>query len=363
MNVWTQPILEISLKNILSNFRKMQKIAKGAEVAAVVKDDAYGLGAAEVAPYLHQKGGCCTFFVAHAAEGAALAPLIPEAEIFVLQGVGADSLPWFKEYPTLIPVINSPQMWSFWQKSGLKKHKAALQVETGLNRLGFRLNEVAALSAKERESFCLLMSHLACADEKGHFLNTQQLENFLALKKQYFPKTKTSLSASDGAFLGGDFLQNLIRPGAALYGINPTPYQKNQMKNVLCLKAPLLQVADLKKGEYVGYGATYQAPKNGHLGIVSIGYGDGLPRVLSNKGKVFFLKNGKPRVAPIIGRVCMDNIMVDLSAFKDIEVGETAYLIADFYTLDDMALAADTIAYELVSRLGKNRRFNRKYIR
>lgn len=363
MQLWTQPILEISLKNILSNYKKLQKIASNTACAAVIKDDAYGLGAAEVAPYLYQKGGCQKFFVAHAVEGAALAPLIPEAKIFVLQGVGADSLPWFQEYPTLIPVISTPFMLSMWQNAGFEGRQAAIQIETGLNRLGFRPHELAELSTKEREAFCLIMSHLACADDKNHFMNHFQLENFLRLKKTYFPNTSSSLSASDGIFLGGDFLQDLARLGAAMYGINTTPYRHNSMKNVICLKAPLLQVEDLQKGAYVGYGATYQAPKSGRLGIVSIGYGDGLPRSLSNMGKVFFKVQDKPKPANIIGRVCMDNLMCDLSAFADIQAGETAYLIDDFYTLDDMALVADTIAYELISRFGKNRRFNRKYIR
>lgn len=361
MRLWTRPVLEISLKNILGNYKKLQKIAHGAECAAVVKDDAYGLGAALIAPYLHDKGGCQKFFVAHAIEGAGLVPLIPEAEIFVLQGVGVDSLPWFKEYPNLVPVISTPQMLALWQKAGLKKRRAAIQIETGLNRLGFRPQEIAALSEKERTMFCLVMSHLACADDENHFMNKIQLENFLDLKASYFPNMPASLSASDGVFLGGDFLQNITRLGAAMYGINTAPYRQNQMKNVIRLRAPLLQVEDLEKGQYVGYGASYQANKKGKLGVVSIGYGDGLPRALSNKGRVFFMVKGKPQPANIIGRVCMDNVMCDLSAFPNIEAGETAYLIDDFYTLDDMAQDAGTIAYELLSRIGKNPRFQRRF--
>ena len=134
------------------------------------------------------------------------------------------------------------------------------------------------------------------------------------------------------------------------------------MKNVVTVKAPVLQVTDLPKGDFVGYSATYRASSNRKIAIVSIGYGDGMPRSLSNVGKVFFLKGKKISEARIIGRVSMDNIICDVTDVEDIKVGDLAYLAADFYTLDDVARDAGTISYEIMSRLGKNTRFNRKYL-
>lgn len=362
MRVLTRPILEINLDNLLDNYRMLADLAKPAVPAAVVKDDAYGLGAEIVAESLYQKAGCRTFFVAHALEGQKFAGETPEAQIYVLQGIGEDSLPYFRKIPQLLPVICCPEMLVFWQKCGIADRQPAIQIETGLNRLGFREDELAAMSPTERQSFGLVMSHLACGDEKDHFMNAHQIENFERLKQTYFPSLKASLSASDGVFLGDAFHQDMVRLGAAMYGINTAPYRQNQMKNVVTVKAPVLQIARLPKGDFVGYSATYRASSDRRIAIVSIGYGDGLPRSLSNVGKVMFDCGGKLYEARIIGRVSMDNTICDVTNVPDLKVGDMAYLTADFYTPDDVARDAGTIAYELISRLGKNTRFDRRYI-
>lgn len=362
MHILTRPILEINLNNLLDNYRMLAALAAPAVPAAVVKDDAYGLGAAVVAKLLYQKAGCRTFFVAHAPEGQKFAGETPEAQIYVLQGIGEDSLACFANTPQLIPVISCPQMLEFWKQSGLGGRKPAIQIETGLNRLGFREDELAALSDDDRRLFGLVMSHLACGDEKDHFMNAHQIENFERLKQTYFAGLPASLSASDGVFLGGRFHQNMVRLGAAMYGINTAPYRQNQMKNVISVMAPVLQIARLPKGDFVGYSATYRASSERKIAIVSIGYGDGLPRSLSNVGKVFFKTGGKLSEARIIGRVSMDNVICDVTGISELAVGDTAYLAADFYTPDDVARDAGTIAYELISRLGKNTRFDRRYI-
>jgi alanine racemase len=236
-----------------------------------------------------------------------------------------------------------------------------IHIETGLNRLGFRPSELAVLSDADKKQFLLVMSHLACADEKDHFMNEHQVHNFITLKEKYFPNIPGSLSASDGIFLGGAFLQNMVRLGAAMYGINTAPYRENQMKNVVSLYAPVLQVEDLPAGEFVGYSATYRAASNRRLAIVSIGYGDGLPRSLSNVGKVFFKGKNMLHEARILGRVSMDNIICDVTTVPDLKVGDEAVLLDDFYTLDDLGRDAGTISYEIISRIGKNTRFIRKY--
>ena len=267
----------------------------------------------------------------------------------------------FKKYK-FTPVISSPEMFAFWKKHKIENVKPVIHVETGLNRLGFRLNDLNDLSAKDCQSFSMVISHLACADEKDHFMNKHQLDNFTAIKQKYFPWLKASLSASDGAFLGNDYTFDMVRLGAAMYGINTAPYRQNQMKNVVTLKAPVLQISDLNKGEFVGYSATYRASCKRKIAIVSIGYGDGLPRSLSNIGRVYFNVNAKKYETRIIGRVSMDNIICDVTGVQGLKAGMLGEFVGDDYTLDDIARDAATISYEIVSRIGKNQRCIKKYI-
>lgn len=362
MRILTRPILEINLDNLLDNYQQLAKIAQGAVAAAVIKDNAYSLGAEKIASLLYQKAGCRTFFVAHGCEGVKVASEVPQATIYVLQGIGEDSIDAFRSVSGMIPVIGSPEMFAFWKEHKIPGVKPAIQIETGLNRLGFRPDDLAALSQQDLSEFGMVMSHLACGDEKDHFMNTHQIETFEQLKKTYFPHLPASLSASDGVFLGTRFHQNIVRLGAAIYGINTAPYRPNQMKNVITLKAPVLQITHLPKGDFVGYSATYRASSDRKIAIVSIGYGDGVPRSLSNVGKVFFQTLGKLTEARIIGRVSMDNVICDVTNVEGLEMGDMAYLAADFYTLDDVARDAGTISYEIMSRLGKNPRFDKIYI-
>lgn len=359
--IFTQPVLQINLNNLVENYRMLSDIIAPATPSAVVKDDAYGLRASEIAKVLYEKAECRNFWVAHAVEGETIVDSVPDSNIFVLQGIGDDSLELFQKHQ-FIPVISSPEMLSYWKKHKIEGIKPVIHIETGLNRLGFREDDLRKLSRKDLQMFGMVMSHLACADEKDHFMNEHQLNNFKRIKQQYFPDLPASLSASDGAFLGEDFCCDMVRLGAAMYGINTAPYRPNQMKNIITLTAPVLQIADLPKGDFVGYSATYRAADNRKLAIVSIGYGDGIPRSLSNVGKVFFESGKKMREARILGRVSMDNIICDVTDIEDVKVGDFGYLIFDDYTLDDIARDAGTISYEILSRIGKNLRFRRKYI-
>lgn len=361
LNITTTPVLEINLNKLIDNYKLLSKIIAPAVPSAVVKDDAYGIGAVEVSKALYERAGCRHFWVAHASEGEKIVDVCPDATIYVLQGIGKDSLDIFKKRK-LTPVITSLEMWQFYKKHKIEGVKPVIYIETGLNRLGFREDELKKLSSKDLKSFSLVMSHLACADEKDHFMNARQLENFKRLKEKYFNELPASLSASDGAFLGADFCFDMVRLGAAMYGINTAPYRENQMKNIITLKAPVLQIADLQKGEFVGYSATYRANTNRKIAIVSAGYGDGLPRALSNVGKVFFKTGLKWEEARILGRVSMDNIICDVTDVKNLQVGEFGYFILDEYTLDDIARDAGTIGYEIVSNIGKNERFIKKYV-
>lgn len=361
MSILTRPILEINLNHLVENYKQLQRLASHSTPAAVVKDDAYGLDAKVVAKTLYDKAQCRNFFVAHAIEGERIKEFVPNAAIYVLQGIGEDSLEIFQNLK-LIPVISSPQMFEFWKENRIDGIKPVIHIETGLNRLGFREKELEAMSDEDRIEFGMVMSHLACGDEKDHFMNKHQLDNFRRLKELYFPKLPGSLSASDGVFLGEDFQQDVVRLGAAMYGINTAPYRENQMQNVVYVKAPVLQVEDLATGEFVGYSATYRANSPRKIAIISIGYGDGMPRSLSNVGKVFFKTLGKLSEARMIGRISMDNIICDVTNVEGLKVGDLAFLVDDFYTLDDMGRDAGTISYEILSRIGKNTRYLRKYI-
>ena len=362
MSILTRPILEIDLGNLLDNYKMLEKLADKSTAAAVVKDDAYGLGAEEVATILYDKGNCRNFFAAHAVEAEKIAPYVKGANIYVLQGIGEDSLEIFQKNHQIIPVISSPEMFAFWKENRINGVKPVIHTETGLNRLGFREKELEKLSDDDRKEFGMVMSHLACADEKDHFMNEHQLANFTRIKEKYFPKLPASLSASDGVFLGHDFQQNVVRLGAAMYGINTAPYRENQMKNVVRIMAPVLQIEDLPRGEFVGYSATYRANTNRKIAIVSIGYGDGIPRSLSNVGKIYFKNCGMLSEARIVGRISMDNIICDVTGIEGLKVGDMAFLSDEFYTLDDMGRDAGTISYEIMSRVGKNRRYIRKYL-
>ncbi len=277
-----------------------------------------------------------------------------------MQGIGEDSLESFRK-AELIPVIAGREQLEFWKEHRIPGIKPVIQIESGLNRLGFREHELETMSQDDRNLFSLVLSHLACADEKGHFMNEHQLENFNRLRQKYFPKLPATLSASDGTFLGKEYLFDMVRIGAAMYGINTAPYRENQMLPVVKIMAPVLEISPLCRGEFVGYSATYRAADDRKIAIVSIGYGDGIPRSLSNVGKVFFRNGGKVCEARIIGKVSMDNIICDVTEVENLQVGDTAFVVDDFYTLDDIGRDAGTISYEVLSRIGKNTRFDRRY--
>ena len=170
----------------------------------------------------------------------------------------------------------------------------------------------------------------------------------------YFPNTPLTLSASDGLFLGEKFQKNMVRLGAAMYGLNTAPDRKNRMKNVLSLKAPVLQIATVDKGEYIGYGASYKSAKKMKIAIVSIGYADGLPRSLAGRGRIFF----NSQEIRLVGRLSMDNIMCDVTDIENLNEGDFVDILNDQYTVDDMGQDAGTIGYEILNGICKSGRFN-----
>ena len=347
--IYSQSVLTIDLKALKENYLFLKKIAPQSISAAVVKNNAYGLGIERVVPALVDVG-CNDFFVALACEGERVRKIAPKANIYVLQGIGNDSLKLFQTQK-LIPVISTPKMFRFWIENKIEGIKPILNIETGLNRLGFRKKDILDLTEEEKKEFSFLLSHLSCADEPYHFMNKHQIEKFNEIKA-LLPDLKSTLSASDGVFLGGDFQKDMVRLGAAMYGLNTAPDRQNKMKTVVYLKAPVLQIVDVSDGEYVGYGAAYKAKKKMKVGIVSIGYADGLPRSLMGRGRVFL--NGQE--IRLIGRLSMDNLMCDVTDVNGLEEGVFVDVLNEHYTADDMGADAGTIGYEILNGVCKSGR-------
>lgn len=357
-----QPQLTIDIGAIKKNYLILKDFVSPSVCAAVVKDNAYGLGMKKIVSALSE-AGCEVFFVAYAVEGAELRAMQNDATIYLLQGIGQEDITLVNTHQ-LIPVISTLDQFFFWEKNGNKFIKPAIQIETGLNRLGLTQKEISSDSFQkiiQKTELSLILSHLSCANEAGHFMNHDQLNQFKVLT-DLLPKAPLSLSASDGAFLGKTFHYDMIRAGAALYGINTAPYRENPMNPVIFIQAPILKISNISGEQYVGYGATYKTHGERKIATLSIGYGDGLPRHLRNKGKVWF-KNaeGQRYAAPMVGAISMDMITCDVTHIPEdlVSVGAMASITDVHYTIDDLAKDADTIGYEIITRLGH--RFIRNY--
>jgi len=357
-------LLTIDLAAVAENYRQLAGKVRPAECAGVVKADAYGLGAAQVAPALWA-AGCRTFFVATLDEGQALRSLIREATIYVLDGLHGAGPRRFVA-AGLRPVLASLDEIDAWidGQEDEPTAVAGLHLDTGMARLGLPQREVEVLATDKgrlgRLELGLVMSHLACADTPDHLLNDEQLNQFnrllglLRLPRE-IPR---SLAASSGIFLGPSYRFDLVRPGAALYGISPLANQPNPMRQVIRLQAKILQVRRVDAGATVGYGASHRFTRPARLATVGVGYADGFLRSLSNRGAAYI----GSRRAPIVGRVSMDLTVFDVS---DIPEGETrpgalVDLIGPLKPIDSVAAEAGTIGYEMLTSLG--RRYRRRYL-
>ena len=356
-------VLTVDLSAIAANYRLLRERAGKAECAGVVKADAYGLGAAEVSPAL-ARAGCLSFFVAQLSEGAALRRVLPKAAlIYVLNGLMEQERGVY-EAERLTPVLNDlgqVERWSEFCRARGRPLAAALHIDTGMNRLGLPPDELDRLAQEPQRlagiDLEFVMSHLACADEPAHPLNRKQLIAFRSALKR-LPPVRASLAASSGVFLPREFHFDLVRPGVALYGGNPLPGAPNPMAQTVQLHGKILQVRDVDRGETVGYGATHRFARPRRIATVGVGYADGFLRSLSNRGCAVL--GGAP--APIVGRVSMDLITVDVSAAPETiaQPGEMVELIGPHRTIDDVAEEAGTVAYEILTSLGP--RYARRYI-
>ncbi len=354
-------VLSIDLDALKSNYSLLAKKADRAECGAAIKGDAYGVGMARASRALWS-AGCRSFFVARPREGQDLRGFLPEAKIYVLDGLYIGQAAFYLKYE-LIPALVSMDQLEEWSKVG-KGRPCALHFDTGINRLGLTIESANAIAAdtKQRKklNLALIMSHLACSDVPTSAFNRVQLQRFMAIRK-LFPAVPASFANSSGIFLGRDYHFDQVRPGVALYGGNPLLPKINPMKPVVTLAATVLQVREVKKDECVGYSATWKAKQNSRIAILGAGYRDGIPRKLSSSQRKepaqVWLAGQR---FPVVGRVSMDMMCVDVTAAKRmVKSGMHAELFGRHINVDEVASWADTISYELLTHLGS--RYARDY--
>ncbi len=337
-----------------------------AACAAVVKADAYGLGAEQIIPALAD-AGCRHFFVATLNEAEQARRLAPQTDIFVLDGILPNSAEAMKAAGA-IPVLSTLEDARAWSRMATEPNERVpciLHVDTGLNRLGLTAAEIRHLAndihLMNALDVRIVMSHLACADEPDHPKNQQQLSVLHALRP-ILPTVDLSLAASDGLMLGPDYHFQMVRPGYALYGGQASPQRTAPVKPAVSVYARVLQVRDVAPSQTVGYSATFEPERTSRIAVIAAGYDDGVFRHLSGetgtvRGNVAFAG----RLAPIVGRVSMDLITVDVTDFEEQPVARDhwAELIGPTLSIESVGAAAGSIGYEVLTRLG--RRFHRVY--
>lgn len=357
-------VLTINLDALAGNYRFLKDKSGKAQCAAVVKADAYGLGIEDCARCFLQEG-CKTFFVANLDEARRLRGVTLDADIFVMGGLFPGTSQYFTQINAM-PVLNTIEdvlEWATYSEDKCSgEAPAAIQVDSGMNRLGMKKGAVEELISEgifNSFSLQLVMSHLACADEPDHPQNKQQLETFTEIRN-LFPEIPASLCNSAGIFLGPDYHFDITRPGIALYGGRARNNANNPMKQVVRLEGRVAQVQVVPEGESVGYGAAQTTARDTLVATISLGYADGFFRYLGSTDdiqKACVYISGSP--APLIGRVSMDLITADVTEITDVRRGQLVEIIGEHVTVDDLADQAGTIGYEILTSFGN--RYRRVY--
>lgn len=351
-------VLTVDLDAIIANWRKLEKTAVPAECAAVIKADAYGCGAEQVSRALSQ-AGCKTFFVATIEEARKVRAAVPEPTIYVLGGYFQNTGEHYAKINCrpVIGDLNELAEWDVFCRRTGWNGGAAIHIDTGMNRLGLTLSEAQAIIPRINagdHGITLVMSHLVAAEQLNSPVNARQLAAFRAIASE-FSGVPAALANSSGIFLGPDAHHDLVRPGAALYGVNPTPDHLNPMRPVVTLEGRVVQVREAEAGETVGYNATRTLRRPSRLAIVSIGYADGFPRAAGGTD----LSPGADAIVaghrcPLAGRVSMDLMVVDVTDLPDDQPrrGDKVALLNEEIGVDEVGTAAGTIGYEVLTRLG-----------
>ncbi|EJC75479.1 alanine racemase [Rhizobium leguminosarum bv. trifolii WSM2012] len=354
--------LRIDLAALGRNYRKLVSMLTPVRAGAVVKADAYGLGAERVASTLYGEG-CRHFFVAQFVEAVRLRPtLANDAQVFVLNGLQPGNEIACAERG-IVPVLNSLAQWRQWSATARMLKRclpAVLQFDTGMSRLGFPREERAELAAAlgdgSKVEILFIMSHLASADDMESDQNGEQCAEMSCIADE-FPGFDLSFANSGAVFLGDAYHGVLARPGIALYGGAPNAGANNPMEPVVSLTVAVVQTRTVPAGTKVGYGGAYVTQREMRLATIAAGYADGLPRSLGDRGAVYF--NGTR--LPIVGRVSMDSVTVDVSALPEgaLTLGSLVEVLGPSQTLEDIARDAGTISYEILTGLGD--RYDRQY--
>lgn len=353
--------LIVDLDAIAANWRTLQQLAGSARCAAVVKADGYGLGALEVSRRLRAEG-CQWFFTAHLEEAIALKPAVPDATVVALNGLLPGNEAATIEH-RIVPTLNDLGQIALWRQAAKARGQrlpAIIHIDTGMNRLGLQQHEVERLAADptllDGIDLVLWISHFACADLKDHPLNEQQQIRFAQALKILPKAAGASLANSSGIFLGPQAQYDLVRPGAALYGINPTPWVANPMQAVATLTGKIVQIHSVDTNGTVGYGAEWRAQRPSRIATVAVGYADGYLRSLQNRS---FVSLAGARL-PVIGRISMDLITIDITdAGVAVAPGIEVELLGSTIGIDELGEQARTIGYEILTQLGK--RYHRRY--
>ena len=335
----------IDLNAIRQNWQKLRSMSSN-DAAAVVKANAYGLGLAQITKALYAEGARI-FFVATAEEGAELRSILgKKPDIYVFSGHMVGDTELIKNY-NLIPLINSIEQLSRHSKL-LREKKFGVQLDTGMNRLGMEPMEWESVKELALSlNPVLIMSHLACADDPNHKMNSKQLDIFLTLTNKI--NINKSLAATGGILLGPEYHFDLTRPGIGIYGCAPM----QDCLPVLKIDIPVIQIRNIESGETVGYGNTWTSPCKKKIATISAGYADGLFRAIGKKAELYFEEIS----CPIVGRISMDLIGVDITSLKVDPV--RLELINSQQTVDNIAEGAETIGYEFLTSLGN--RYSRNY--
>lgn len=351
-------VLTVDLDAIIANWRKLEKTAVPAECSAVIKADAYGCGTAQVAQALN-KAGCKTFFVATIEEARTARAALPDATIYVLGGYFQNTGEHYAKINCrpVIGDLNELAEWDVFCRRTGWSGGAAIHIDTGMNRLGLTLAEAQAIIPRINagdHGITLVMSHLVSAEQLNSPVNARQLAAFRGIASE-FSGVPAALANSSGIFLGAPFQFDLVRPGAALYGVNPTPEADNPMQPVVDLKARIVQVRTIERGESVGYGGTWTARRPTKLAIIAVGYADGYFRAASSndgtRGAEVIVAGKR---CPVAGRVSMDLIAIDITDLPPNAArrGHLVTLLGEGITVDELAHHFGTIGYEVLTSLG-----------
>lgn len=350
--------LTVNLTKICENYNYLRSLTN-AQVGAVIKSDAYGLGMREIGPVL-EKTGCRHFFVTNLEEALSIRPLLDKkSKIYVLHGITPEEEVVEFYYNNVIPVLNSVEQVDIWYSLATERALSlpyVVHVDTGMNRLGINYKEFNKITNKSLK-LSLVISHLACADDITNPYNKMQYEKFKKVQDAT-SNTLMSLANSSGIFLGPEYHFDLVRPGAALYGIQPNSVPNSLIQNPVTYTSQIIQIAKCDDGSYVGYGATYRLSRDSTIATIPLGYSDKYLYNWGNKGYVVI----DTYMAPIVGRISMNLITIDVTEIpaKFIYLGQCVEVIGGKCTPEQLAVPANTIGYEVLTNFASIK--NRKYV-